>query len=71
MNNLLNPCFLAVVLPPWQFLGNIDLALSEIRSLKNEEDRAEAFIRRTVIFCVIFIGSPKARAYSMILRSAT
>lgn len=44
---------LAVVVPPWQFLGNVDLALSEIRSLKNEEDRAEALIRRKVIVRVV------------------
>eukprot|EP00903_Cladosiphon_okamuranus_P012730 g11901.t1 len=32
-----------------KLLGNIDLALSEIRSLKDEEDRAEAIIRRMVL----------------------
>lgn len=50
--------------PPWQFLGNVDLALSEIRSLKNEEDRAEALIRRKVIFGVLFSASPRVRAYA-------
>lgn len=37
-----------MVVPPLQFLGNVDLALSEIRSLQNEEDRGEALIRRMV-----------------------
>lgn len=49
---LCNPCLLAAVVPPRQFLGNVDMALSEIRSLKNEEDRAEAFVRRTVMIGV-------------------
>lgn len=37
-----------VYLPYWQYLGNVDLALSEIRARQKQDDRGEAMIRTTV-----------------------
>ncbi|CAM9740784.1 unnamed protein product [Scytosiphon promiscuus] len=49
---------LAELLRRVEYLGNVDLALSEVRSLQEGEDEVEAMIRRTVLERFLLVMGP-------------